>query len=263
MGQGLNGKAAIVTGASTLIGAKVAAAFAAAGTRVILADINAETGKAIAAEIGDNARFLETDVTRDADIDRCLAQCEKDFGRVDFLVNLASTYLDHGLGSSREDWLAALNVNLVSMAIFTEKARPFMRRQGGGAIVNFASISGKRAQPARMLYPTSKAGILQLTRSSALELAADHIRINSVSPGWIWSNIMVQLTGDKRAKADAVGGPFHMLGRIGDPEEVARAVLFLCSDDASFITGTDLAVDGGYTALGPEQMQDAVSKLAD
>jgi NAD(P)-dependent dehydrogenase (short-subunit alcohol dehydrogenase family) len=261
MTSGLNGKAAIVTGAATLIGAKVAEAFAAAGTRIILADINEEDGKAAADRIGQNAHFLKTDVTLDADIDRCLAECEKRFGRVDYLVNLACTYLDNGLASSREDWLTSLNINLVGMAIFTQKACAFMKRQGGGAVVNIASISGKRAQPGRMLYSVAKAGIIQFTKNAAMQAIGDKIRINSVSPGWIWSNVMVQATGGNRAKADAVGGPFHMMGRIGDPEEVAKAVLFLCSDDASFITGADLAVDGGYTAMGPEQMVDAVSKL--
>src|SRR5690606_20232254 len=111
------------------------------------------------------------------------------------------------------------------------------------------------------LYSVAKAGIIQFTKNAAMQAIGDKIRINSVSPGWIWSNVMVQATGGNRAKADAVGGPFHMMGRIGDPEEVAKAVLFLCSDDASFITGADLAVDGGYTAMGPEQMVDAVSKL--
>jgi NAD(P)-dependent dehydrogenase (short-subunit alcohol dehydrogenase family) len=259
----LAGKAAIVTGAATLMGQKIVEAFVAAGVSVVMADINEQDGQASAAKLGDKALFRLTDVTRDGDIDGCLAVCEKNFGGVDFLVNLACTYLDNGIASTRAEWHQALDVNLVSSAIFIQKALPYMRRQNGGAVVNIASISGKRAQPGRMLYATSKAGVLHLTRTAAMQVVQDNIRVNSVSPGWTWSNIMMSLSGNDRQKTDSVAAPFHILGRAGDPEEVAKAVLFLCSDDSSFITGTDLAVDGGYTAIGPEQMIDSVGKLAE
>jgi NAD(P)-dependent dehydrogenase (short-subunit alcohol dehydrogenase family) len=259
----LNGKVAIVTGASTLIGEGVVRAFAAAGTKVVMADINEEDGKRIANEFGDDVAFVRTDVTSDADIDACIAFGERTFGGVDILINLASTYLDNGISTNREDWLASLNVNLVSAMVFCDKATPAIAKRGGGAVVNFASISGKRAQPGRMTYSAAKAAMLQVTRNAAMQLQPHNIRVNSVSPGWTWSNIMVQLTGDKREKADNVAAPFHLLKRTGDPSEVAAAVLFLCSDEASFITGTDIAVDGGYTAIGPERIDDAVSKLAE
>jgi NAD(P)-dependent dehydrogenase (short-subunit alcohol dehydrogenase family) len=147
--------------------------------------------------------------------------------------------------------------------VFCDKATPAIAKRGGGAVVNFASISGKRAQPGRMTYSAAKAAMLQVTRNAAMQLQPYNIRVNSVSPGWTWSNIMVQLTGDNREKADNVAAPFHLMKRTGDPSEVAAAVLFLCSDEASFITGTDIAVDGGYTAIGPERSDDAVSKLAE
>ncbi|TAM06209.1 MAG: SDR family oxidoreductase, partial [Pusillimonas sp.] len=131
------------------------------------------------------------------------------------------------------------------------------------AIVNFSSISAKVAQTGRWLYPASKAAMAQLTRNMAMDLAADHIRVNSVSPGWTWSRIMNELSKGNRAKTDSVAAPYHLLGRVGDPEEVAQAVLFLCSSNASFITGADLAVDGGYSAMGPEQAVPAIPRLMD
>jgi NAD(P)-dependent dehydrogenase (short-subunit alcohol dehydrogenase family) len=140
---------------------------------------------------------------------------------------------------------------------------PYLLARGGGVIVNFASISSKVAQTGRWLYPVSKAAIVQLTRNMAMDLAGDNIRVNSVSPGWTWSKVMVELTGGDRAKTDRVAAPFHLLGRAGGPEEVANVVLFLCSDDASFVTGADYAVDGGYSAMGPEQAEPAIPKLAE
>jgi NAD(P)-dependent dehydrogenase (short-subunit alcohol dehydrogenase family) len=138
-----------------------------------------------------------------------------------------------------------------------------MRRRGGGAVVNFSSIAGKQGQRGRALYPASKAAILQVTRNEAMELAADRIRVNTVSPGWTWSATIARLTKGDRAKADRIAGEYHPLGRVGDAEEVARAVLFLCSDDARHITGIDLPVDGGYAMSGPDQGTPRMSRLAE
>ena len=258
--RGLEGKVAIVTGASTLIGQEVVRAFHRNGVAVTMADIAEADGKALADELGDKVQFCKTDITSDKDIDACIAACKSAFGGVDFLINIASTYLDEGLATSRENWLAALNINLVGGAIFTQKASPEIAARGGGAIVNYGSISAKVAQPGRTVYSASKAAIL--TKTQAAFLAPQNIRVNSVSPGWTWSNIIRDITGDKRAKADNVAAPFHLLKRTGGPEEVANTVMFLCSAEASFITGTDIAVDGGYTAIGAEQQTDALPLLA-
>lgn len=257
----LNGKSAIVTGGATLIAEKAAEALIKRGASVMLADIDSDGGEAAAQRLGDKAQFLTTDVSDDGQIQRCIDATIESTGRLDILVNVAVTYLDEGLDSSREQWSDALGCNVIGAAIFAQKAVPHMREQGGGAIVNFASISAKIAQPGRMLYSVSKAAMHGMTRNMALQLAPDKIRVNSVSPGWTWSNIMSQLSGDDRAKADGVAAPLHLVGRLIAPEEVASTVAFLCSDDASGITGTDVAVDGGYSAIGPERMENLVEKL--
>ncbi len=255
--RGLDGKVAIVPGGATKIGQAVVAAFRKAGTRVMVADINAEAGAAMA---GDGVAFKATDLRDDAQIAALVKATKETFGRIDFLVNVACTYVDNGMASTRAEWLDGFNVNVVGSIVLMQEAREELARNRG-AIVNFGSISSRVAQTGRWIYPVSKAAILQLTRNQAMDLAPDGIRVNAVSPGWTWSNIMDQLTGGDRAKTDRVAAPFHLLKRTGDPEEVAAAVLFLCSDEASFITGTDIRVDGGYTAMGPERADPAIPLL--
>jgi NAD(P)-dependent dehydrogenase (short-subunit alcohol dehydrogenase family) len=259
--DGLKNKVAIVTGGATLIGAEVVRAFHGAGTKVTIADINAKDGEAIAKALGANVLFVQTDLAEDKQIASCVEKTVKAFGGVDFLVNLACVYIDNALASTREEWLASYNVNVVGGAMMLQTVRPHMVKRGGGVVVNFGSISAKVAQTGRWLYPVTKAAILQLTRNEAMDLAADKIRVNSVSPGWTWCRLMDELTHGDKVKTNKVGGAFHLLGRVGEPREVADAVLFLCSNHASFITGTDLAVDGGYSAMGPEMAEPAISKL--
>jgi NAD(P)-dependent dehydrogenase (short-subunit alcohol dehydrogenase family) len=247
----LDGKVAIVTGATQGLGLDVARGLVAAGARVMLAGIDDPAGLAAAKALGDAAIYLDTDITDDAQIARCIARTRARFGGLDLLVNSACVYDDAGVASTRAQWLNTLNVNLVSAAIFAQQAAAVMPR--GSVVINLGSTGGKFGAAGRATYPASKAGMLQLTRNLAVTLAPQGIRCVSVSPAWTWSPAMERMSGGSIEKADAVGARVHPLGRVGRGEEVAAAVVFACSAEASWITGVDLPVDGGFSSLGPDQ----------
>jgi NAD(P)-dependent dehydrogenase (short-subunit alcohol dehydrogenase family) len=247
----LDGRVAIVTGSTQGLGLDIALQLLGAGAKVMLVGRNAEAGDALAAELGAHCEFCACDVERDEDIDNCVEYTLAHFGGIDILVNNACLYNDQGLASSRAQWLQALNVNLVSVAIFTQKVTAHLPK--GGAVINIGSTGGKFGAAGRALYPASKAAILQLTKNLAVALAPQGVRVLSVSPAWTWSPSVADFSGGDLQLADRVGARFHPLGRVGRGEEIGQVVSFLCSTGASWMTGVDVPVDGGFSILGPDQ----------
>jgi len=209
MFKGLEGKSAIVTGGATLIGAGVVRALHAAGVKVVIADIDCRQRPGA----GGFARRRPCAFVRNRHHRRRTgAGLRGGGGRAaraacTSLVNLACSYVDDGFKSPRADWLTSFNVNVASAVAMLQAVHPHMVSAGGGAVVNFTSISSRVAQTGRWLYPVSKAAMAQLTRNMAMDLAPDRIRVNSVSPGWTWSAVMDRLSGGDRAKTDRVAAP--------------------------------------------------------
>ncbi|WP_431025434.1 SDR family oxidoreductase [Halomonas sp. H5] len=247
----LSGKVAIVTGSTQGLGVDIARRLLAAGAKVMLVGRNRKIGNALATELGEGCRFCPCNVELDEDIERCIEETLAFFGRLDILVNNACIYVDQGLASSREQWFQTLNVNLISAAIFTQKA--CLHMPAGSTVVNIGSTGGKFGANGRAIYPASKAGLIQMTKNFAVTLAEQGIRMVCVSPAWTWSPSVADFSGGDQALADRVGSHFHPLGRIGRGDEVGNAVCFLCSENASWITGVDIPVDGGFSILGPDQ----------
>ncbi|SFB01526.1 NAD(P)-dependent dehydrogenase, short-chain alcohol dehydrogenase family [Pseudomonas sp. NFIX10] len=247
----LEGKVAIITGSTQGLGLDIAKVMIAQGGEVMLVGRNASAGKALCDELGPCASYTECDVENDEDIDKCIDNTIDRFGKIDILVNNACTYTDRGIDSSREDWHKSLNVNVISAAIFVQKVSPLLKP--GSTIVNITSTGGKFGTAGRALYPASKAAMLQLTKNFAVSLAPNGTRVLSVSPAWTWSPAVANQTNNDIALADRVGADFHPLGRIGRGEEVGNVVAFLCTSGASWMTGVDIPVDGGFSILGPDR----------
>jgi NAD(P)-dependent dehydrogenase (short-subunit alcohol dehydrogenase family) len=245
------GKAVVVTGGGAGMGRSVCLAFAREGARVAVADVDVaggeETARLISAA-GSAAQFVRTDVSRAADVEALIAATVAAFGRLDYAFNNAGIHEEHGslTDCSEEQWDRILGVNLKGVFLCMKYEIPELRRVGGGAIVNNASVVGLGGSRGAPAYVASKHGIVGLTRAAARDHAGDRIRVNAVCPGTIQTPMYVRREGSD-AEHDARLAANIPLGRLGQPEDVAEAVLWLCSDGASFVTGHALVVDGGDT----------------
>src|SRR5688572_10892294 len=248
------GKVALVSGGTHGIGFAVAVELMREGAQVVVSGLPADEaeGRAAFAAVGFAPVIVSGDLIEEKFCRELVWQTLARTGRVDYLVNNAFSFLAKGLDATPADFARSFSVGPIAFALLTQLVAEPMKSQGGGAIVNVSSISAWIAQPNRWTYNTAKAAVTQLTRCAALDLAPHRIRVNSVSPGWIWTREVDKAADGDREKYDPIWGQYHMLGRMGHPLEIAGPVLFLLSDDASFITGTDLPVDGGYNGLGPE-----------
>ena len=247
------GKTALITGAASGIGKATALAFAKSGANVVLADIAQEPGQALAEEIqknGGNALFVQTDVANSEHVAHLTSAAVASFGRIDYAFNNAGIEEEHGrLAQSDEqlfDRMMAINVKGVWLCMKHQLS--VMHAQRSGVIINTASVAGLRGAPKHAIYAATKHAVVGLTKSAAAEYGHYGIRVNSVCPAVIRTPMFDRVVEAKIADAEAIIR-MHPIGRIGEVSEVAAAVLWLCSDAASFVTGHQLTVDGGFTAI--------------
>ena len=253
----VQGKTCIVTGGAVGIGHACVQRLAEEGAAVAIFDRMDGEGQALADAIthdGGNARYWHVDVTREADVARAIDEVADHFGGVDVLVNNAgisgSTKLTHEISEAEWDLVQAVNVKGVLFCC--KHAIPHMRRAGGGSIVNLSSIYGLVGAPDVPAYHASKGAVRLMSKTDAMSYAPDRIRVNSVHPGYIWTPMVehhLQASGatDIDAARKAVGD-LHPLGHMGDVDDIAWGVVYLASDEAKFVTGSELVIDGGYTA---------------
>jgi NAD(P)-dependent dehydrogenase (short-subunit alcohol dehydrogenase family) len=264
MGPRFKNRTAFITGACSGIGLATAQRFIDEGARVLAADIQDEAGAALQQRHGGALRYAHCDVTQPAQIQQAVNRAAAEFGGLDIVFNNA------GAGGQRggmdemtlEGWDQTMNLLLRSVMAGTLYALPHLKARGGGAIVNTASISALAAGYAPVAYSTAKAAVLHFSKVAAADLAKHRIRVNAVVPGFIATQIFGSGFGLDRAGAEAMaatlserGARLQPAGRVGRADDVAEAVLYLCSDAGSFVTGTQLVVDGGMT-IGPRSSWD-------
>jgi len=245
-------KVALITGGSSGIGRATALAFAREGAKVIVASRRENESREtvrLVREAGSEGLFVKTDVSKEADVKEMVEKTIKAYGRLDFAFNNAGIeQLPTPLAEQTEETFNQItNINVKGVWLSMKYEIPQMLKNGGGAIVNTSSIAGLIGFPGIPLYVASKHAVLGLTRSTALEYAKSNIRVNAVCPGAVETEMFERFVKDNEQVRDQVMA-MHPIGRSGRPEEIAHAVVWLCSDRASFITGQSLALDGGFTA---------------
>ncbi|QRY76957.1 SDR family oxidoreductase [Pseudomonas sp. PDNC002] len=253
MSQLLSGQVALVTGAGNGIGRATAQAFAQQGVKVVVSDVDAKGGEATVELIraaGGEATFIRCDVTRDAEVKALVEGTVAAYGRLDYAFNNAGIEIEKGKLADGEEseFDAIMGVNVKGVWLCMKHQIPVMLEQGGGAIVNTASVAGLGAAPKMSIYAASKHAVIGLTKSAAIEYAKKKIRVNAVCPAVIDTDMFRRAYEADPKKAEFAAA-MHPVGRVGRVEEIAGAVLYLCSDHAGFTTGIALPVDGGATAI--------------
>ena len=252
----LEGKIALITGAASGIGEATAELFAAEGASVVVSDVNEAAAKTVAQRIqaaGGEATAITGSVADRATAERIVSESVERYGRVDILVNSAGVTRRHAPEGAdfEEQWEFVMSINMKGTMLMCKFASDEMKKSGGGAIVNLASVYGIVGRPASLgdgfdPYTQSKGGVVQLTREMGVAMAKQGIRTNCLCPGFVYTNLTTALSENPETLATMEA--LHPIGRLGQPIEIANAALFLASDDASFVTGAVLSVDGGYSA---------------
>ncbi len=248
----LENKVAIITGAGSGIGKATALLFAREGAKVVVSDINAEHGDEVVSEIknlGAEAFFVEADSSSPEDNERLVSETVKKFGRLDIAVNNAGIggEINKAGDMSVEGWKKVIDINLSGVFYGVKYQAPQMVTNGGGSIINIASILGQAGFATSSGYVAAKHGVVGLTKAVAWEYAKENVRINAVGPGFVYSGMVNEESMGKEALNFLETK--HAFGRLGQPEEIAAMLLFLASDDSSFVTGSYYPVDGGYLAV--------------
>lgn len=249
------GKVAIVTGGALGIGRATSILLGAEGAKVAVVDLLEKEGREVAERIkvsGGKAWFWSLDVTKEVEIEKVFSEVHKTYGRIDILVNNAGvTGVKKPTHEITEDeWESVMEINAKSVFLATKHAVPYMKASGGGSIVNVASVIGMVGSPGAPPYVASKAAVRLMSKTDSLIYAPDRIRVNAVCPGYVWTPLIesgLKAAGDVEAGRKALDA-LHPLGHIGEAEDVAYGILYLASDESKFVTGSDLVIDGGYTA---------------
>lgn len=252
----LQGKVAAITGGASGIGAGTVRRFVDEGAKVLIADLDEAKGTALAAELGTSAAFLRTDVSKEEDVAAMIAETTDRFGRIDVLFNNAG--FGGALGpiesTTVDDYDLTMDVLVKSVFLGMKHVAPVMKAQGGGSIISTASVAGRRAGYAPHLYSMAKAAVIHLTTSVALELGEHNVRVNAICPGFIATPLAAGRPDADESQIEqmrAAGAASQVLGRVGEPSDIAGMALFLAGDESQWITGQSFVVDGGFEAGPP------------